>query len=171
MAAVQPHCRASQQPRTRQIPPETPANLTAVAGADGSKTVMADWDDSRRTDSYRFHAVTKAAGEELAIVIAQDSQISVVLSGTGRNSAGESPASDPVEIAVPMPEKLAGRWSVCWLSTARLDKTPARLASEHQFHSDNGAQLETVLEVAPTCGRLYRGFVIREAWTAQRSAA
>jgi hypothetical protein len=92
--------------------PEVPANLTAVAGAAGSKTVIADWDDARRADNYRLRAVTKADNKEVANVIAQDSQISVVLSSvtagaivvltvTGRNSAGESPASDPVEIAVP----------------------------------------------------------------------
>jgi hypothetical protein len=29
----------------------------------------------------------------------------------------------------PVPEKLAERLSVCWLSTGGLDKTPAQLAS------------------------------------------
>jgi hypothetical protein len=92
--------------------PEVPANLTAVAGAAGSKTVIADWDDARRADSYRLRAVTKADGKEVANEIVSDSQISfaltkaaagavVVLTVTGRNSAGESPASDPVEIQVP----------------------------------------------------------------------
>lgn len=92
--------------------PEVPANLTAVAGVAGSKTVIADWDDARRADSYRFRAVTKADGKEIANEIVSDSQISfvlakaaagavVVLTVTGRNSAGESPASDPVEFTVP----------------------------------------------------------------------
>ena len=91
--------------------PETPANLTAVAGAAGSKTVIADWDDARRADSYRFRAVTKADNKEIANEIVSDSQISfvltkaaagavVVLTVTGRNSAGESPASDSVESTV-----------------------------------------------------------------------
>ena len=91
--------------------PEVPANLTAVAGAAGSKTVIADWDDARRADSYRFRAVTKADGKEIANEIVSDSQISlalnaaagavVVLTVTGRNSAGESPASGAVEFTVP----------------------------------------------------------------------
>jgi hypothetical protein len=92
--------------------PEVPANLTAVAGAAGSKTVIGDWDDARRADSYRFRAVTKADNKEVANEIVQDSQISlaltkaaagavVLLTVTGRNAAGESPASDPVEFTVP----------------------------------------------------------------------
>jgi hypothetical protein len=92
--------------------PETPANLTAVGGAPGSKIVNADWDDSRRGDSYRLRAVTKADNKEVANEIVQDSQCSltlskvaagavVILTVTARNAAGESPASDPVEIAVP----------------------------------------------------------------------
>lgn len=91
--------------------PEVPANLTAVAGAAGSKTVIADWDDARRADGYRFRAVTKADGKEVANELITDSQISltltattgavVVLTVTGRNSAGESPASEPVEFTVP----------------------------------------------------------------------
>jgi hypothetical protein len=90
--------------------PETPANLVATAGAAGSKTVIADWDDARRADSYRFRAVNKANGNEIANEIVSDSQISstlnaaagtiVVLTVTGRNSAGESPASEPVEFTV-----------------------------------------------------------------------
>jgi hypothetical protein len=92
--------------------PETPANLTAVAGAPGSKTLIADWDDARRADSYRLLAVTKADGKEVANELMTDSQFSltlakvasgavVVLTVTGRNSAGESPESEPVEIQVP----------------------------------------------------------------------
>ena len=92
--------------------PEVPANLTAVAGAAGSKIVIADWDDARRADSYRFRAVNKADGKEVANKIVSDSQISftlvkaaagavMVLTVTGRNSAGESPASEPVEFVVP----------------------------------------------------------------------
>jgi hypothetical protein len=92
--------------------PEVPANLTAVAGAAGTKIVIADWDDARRADSYRFRAVTKTDGKEVANEIVSDSQISlvlakaaagavVVLTVTGRNGAGESPASEPVEFTVP----------------------------------------------------------------------
>ncbi len=73
--------------------------------APGSKTLIADWDDSRC-------AVTKADGKEMTNEIAQDSQFSptldkvatgavVMLTVTARNSAGESPASNAVEIAVP----------------------------------------------------------------------
>lgn len=92
--------------------PEVPANLTVVAGAPGSKTLIADWDDARRADRYRLRAVTKADGKEVANTIAQDSQFSltlasvatgavVVLTVTARNATGESPAGNAVEIAVP----------------------------------------------------------------------
>ena len=91
--------------------PETPANLVATAGAAGSKTVIADWDDARRADSYRFRVVVKADNKEVANEIVSDSQLSldltslaigtlVVLTVRGRNAAGESPASDPVEFVV-----------------------------------------------------------------------
>lgn len=74
--------------------------------------MIADWDDARRADSYRFRAMNKADNKEIANEIVSDSQISfvlakaaagavVVLTVTGRNSAGESPASDPVEFTVP----------------------------------------------------------------------
>ena len=91
--------------------PEVPANLTAVPGAPGSKTLIADWDDARRADSYRLRAVTKADGKEVANEIAQDSQLNltlasvaagtmVVLTVSARNAAGESPAGNALEIAV-----------------------------------------------------------------------
>jgi hypothetical protein len=83
-----------------------------VRRAPGSKTLIADWDDARRADSYRLRAVAKADGKEVANEIAQDSQCSltrpqaaagavVVFTVTARNSTGESPAGDAVEIAVP----------------------------------------------------------------------
>ena len=92
--------------------PEVPENLTAVAGAPGSKTVIADWDDARRAESYRLRAVSKADNKEIANEIVQDSQFSltldkaaagavVVLTVTARNSVGESGASTAAEIAVP----------------------------------------------------------------------
>lgn len=92
--------------------PEVPANLVATAGVAGTKTVIADWDDARRADSYRFRAVNKADNKEIANEIVSDSQITlaltkaavgavVVLTVTGRNAAGESPASEPVEFTVP----------------------------------------------------------------------
>jgi hypothetical protein len=94
------------------VTPEVPENLTAVAGAPGSKTVIADWDDARRADNYRLRVVNKATTAEVANEIAQDSQFSLTLgavaSGTivvlfvsARNAAGESPASGGVEIIVP----------------------------------------------------------------------
>ena len=92
--------------------PEVPANLTAVAGAAGSKTVIADWDNARRADNYRLTATLKSDGSTVASEITADSQFSltlaavasgtvVVLTITARNAAGESQPSDPVEIAVP----------------------------------------------------------------------
>lgn len=91
--------------------PETPANLVTTAGAAGSKLLIADWDDARRADSYRFRAVNQATNAEVANEIVADSQISltlnvavgvvVLLTVTGRNAAGESPTSDAVEFIVP----------------------------------------------------------------------
>src|ERR1019366_4661129 len=92
--------------------PEMPANLTVVAGAPGSKTEIADWDDARRADSYRLRAVTKADGKEVANEIAQGSPLSitlaqvaggavVVLTVSTRNATGESLAGNTVEISVP----------------------------------------------------------------------
>ncbi len=92
--------------------PEVPAHLTVVPGATGSKTLIADWDDARRADSYRLRAVLKTNGNEVLNEIMSDSQFSltltdvasgalVVISVTARNATGESPASNAVEIAVP----------------------------------------------------------------------
>jgi hypothetical protein len=91
--------------------PETPANLVATAGAPGSKTVIADWDDARRADSYRLRVATKADNQEIANEIVADSQATlalnaaagavVLLTVTGRNSTGESPASASVAFTVP----------------------------------------------------------------------
>jgi hypothetical protein len=92
--------------------PEVPANLTAVAGAAGSKTVIADWDNVRRADNYRLSAVLKSDGSAVASEITSESQFSLVLAAlasgtvvvltvTARNAAGESQPSDPVKIAVP----------------------------------------------------------------------
>ncbi|MFM2295887.1 MAG: hypothetical protein RLZZ350_2300, partial [Verrucomicrobiota bacterium] len=92
--------------------PSVPENLTLVGGAVGSQTVIADWDDARRADSYRLIGVVKATGASVVNHIVADSQVSVTPTGhpsgtvltftvTGRNSAGESPASAPVDIALP----------------------------------------------------------------------
>jgi hypothetical protein len=90
----------------------TVAGVSTVAGAAGSRTVIADWDNARRADNYRLCAALKTDGTVVANEITQDSQFSLVLAAlasgtvviltvTARNAAGESPASDPVEIAVP----------------------------------------------------------------------
>ena len=92
-------------PRT----PEPPANLTAVPSAAGSRTYIVQWDNARRAESFRLRAVLQANGRDLVNVLAYDTQYvldldsvpagSVVdLTVTGRNLAGESPASDPVEL-------------------------------------------------------------------------
>ena len=83
-----------------------------MAGVPGSQTVIADWDDARRGDNYRLRIVFKSEGKEVANMIVQDSQTSVVLSNvatgtivvvnvTARNATGESAASNSVEIALP----------------------------------------------------------------------
>jgi len=92
--------------------PEVPANLIVVAGATGSKTVIASWNPSRRSDSFRISAVLKSDGSEVTNFIIQDTQASltldtlavgtlVVLTVTARNNTGESGPSNAVEIAVP----------------------------------------------------------------------
>lgn len=92
--------------------PAVPANLTVATGAAGSKTVIADWDDARRAESYRLCAALKSDGTEVANEIVQDCQYSltlsaqsagtvVVLTVTARNHTGESGPSNAVETAVP----------------------------------------------------------------------
>ena len=65
-----------------------------------------------RSTGQRVSTMVLADNKEVANEIVSDSQISfvlakaaagavVVLTVTGRNSAGESPASDPVEFTVP----------------------------------------------------------------------
>jgi hypothetical protein len=89
--------------------PETPENVAVTPGAAGSGLVFVDWDDARRADSYRLRA-TDADGNVLAEVLPQDSEAkltglpagsTVALTVTARNAAGESPASDAVEVDVP----------------------------------------------------------------------
>ena len=53
--------------------------------------------NARRADCCRFRPVAKADNQEVANEIVSDRQISLVLAVTGRTTAGESPASDPVE--------------------------------------------------------------------------
>ena len=91
--------------------PDTPANLTAVPSAPGSRTYIVKWDNARRADSFRLRAVLHVNGRDLVNVLSYETQFvldldsvpagSVVdLTVTGRNLAGESPASDPVEITL-----------------------------------------------------------------------
>ena len=89
--------------------PETPENLTATPGATGSGMVFVDWDDARRADAYRLRA-TGADGKTLAEVLPQDSEatltglpvgVTVKLTVTARNAAGESPASEAIAVDVP----------------------------------------------------------------------
>ena len=42
----------------------------------------------------------------------------------------------------PVPEKLAGRFRVCWLSTGRLDKTCAGLASQVEWGESEKARFK-----------------------------
>ncbi len=92
--------------------PSVPENLTVVPGTPGSLMVIADWDNSRRADSYRLRAVLKIGGPDVANQITSETQLALTLAGvaagtivvltvTARNDAGESLPSAPVEIAVP----------------------------------------------------------------------
>ena len=89
--------------------PETPENVVVTPGAAGSGLLFVDWDDARRADSYRLRALD-ADGKVLAEVMPQDSEAkltglptgsTVALTVTARNAAGESPASEAVEVEVP----------------------------------------------------------------------
>jgi hypothetical protein len=92
--------------------PKAPTNLAATAGAAGSHTLIVSWDIPRRADNCRVIVTLKSDGSEVTDQIAADDQLTltlgtvssgtvVVLAVTARNITGESPASDPVEIAVP----------------------------------------------------------------------
>jgi hypothetical protein len=92
--------------------PKPPTNLAATAGAAGSHTLMVSWNIPRRADNCRVIVTLKSDGSEVTDQIASDDQLTltlptvssgtvVVLTATARNVTGESPESDPVEIAVP----------------------------------------------------------------------
>lgn len=90
--------------------PEVPDNVVVTPGAPGSRMLILNWDDARRATSYRVRAVHN--GVQVANVIAQDSEFTLVLTGvaigtiveitvSSRDSAGESQPSAPITIAVP----------------------------------------------------------------------
>jgi len=92
--------------------PKAPTNLAATAGAAGSHTLIVSWHIPRRADNCRVIVTLKSDGSAVTDQIASDDQLTltlptvssgtvVVLAVTARNVTGESPASDPVEIAVP----------------------------------------------------------------------
>ena len=92
--------------------PKPPTNLAATAGAAGSHTLIVSWDIPRRAENCRVIVTLKSDGSAVTDQIASDDQLTltlptvssgtvVVLTATARNVTGESPASDPVEIAVP----------------------------------------------------------------------
>jgi hypothetical protein len=92
--------------------PGVPTKVVVTAGAPGSHTLMVSWNIPRRADNCRVIVTLKSDGSAVTDQIASDDQLTltldtvssgtvVVLAVTARNSTGESPASDPVEIAVP----------------------------------------------------------------------
>lgn len=87
--------------------PEIPENLVVAAGANG--LYFADWDDSRRAETYRA-AVRNAAGDTVAERIVSESETTLsglpsgtlTLTVTARNpSGGESQPGNAVVITVP----------------------------------------------------------------------
>ncbi len=92
--------------------PETPENLVITAGAPGSRTLLADWDDARRADNYRLRATVKATGVQVFSELVADSQGIITLPAqpaateleitvTARNATGESSPTAPVTAALP----------------------------------------------------------------------
>ena len=87
--------------------PDIPENLTAIPGGPG--TLYVDWDDARRADTYRLRAADPD-GKVLSELNPQDSDatlsglpagLTVTLTVTARNSAGESPSSESLTVVVP----------------------------------------------------------------------
>ncbi len=92
--------------------PETPENLVLTAGAPGSRTLLADWDDARRASNYRLRAKVKATGVQVFNELVADSQGIITLPAqpagtelevtvTGHNAVGESAPTAPVTGVLP----------------------------------------------------------------------
>ncbi len=92
--------------------PETPENLVLTPGAPGSHTLLADWDDSRRSTNYRLRAVVKATRVQVFNEIVHDSQgiihlpaqpagTELEITVTGRNAVGESSPTAAVTGVLP----------------------------------------------------------------------
>ncbi|MBI2924870.1 MAG: fibronectin type III domain-containing protein [Verrucomicrobia bacterium] len=89
--------------------PEVPENLVATPGAPGSRSLFVDWGDARRATGYRAR-VTDAAGNELANVLTQDSEVvipnlpagvTVNITVSARNATGESQPTAPITAVAP----------------------------------------------------------------------
>ena len=85
--------------------PETPENLVLTAGAPGSRTLLADWDDARRADKYRLRAKVKATGVQVFNELVADSQASSPCppSPPAPRWKSPSPATTPSARAPPPP--------------------------------------------------------------------
>ena len=92
--------------------PETPENLVLTPGAPGSHTLLADWDNSRRSDNYRLRAVVKTTHVQVFNEIVHDSQgvihlpaqpagTELEITVTGRNAVGESSPTEAVTGVLP----------------------------------------------------------------------
>ena len=92
--------------------PETPENLVLTAGAPGSRTLLADWDDARRATNYRLRAKVKATGVQVFNELVADSQGIITLPAqpagtelevtvTGHNAVGESSPTSAVTGVLP----------------------------------------------------------------------
>jgi hypothetical protein len=92
--------------------PETPENLVLTAGAPGSHTLLADWDDARRATNYRLRAKVKTTGATVFNELVTDSHGIITLPAqpagtqlevtvTGHNAIGESAPTAPVTSVLP----------------------------------------------------------------------
>jgi hypothetical protein len=92
--------------------PEVPENLVVTAGAAGSRTLLADWDDARRANNYRLRAKVKATGVQVFSELVADSQGIITLPNlaagteldltvTAHNATGESQPTAAVTAALP----------------------------------------------------------------------
>ncbi len=90
--------------------PEMPVNLVVTIGAEGSRTLIINWDDARRADSYRVRMTRVSDSVEVVNQIVQDSEFTatnlpagaeVSITVTARNAAGETQPAGPVNADVP----------------------------------------------------------------------
>ena len=97
------------RPNDSQIP-AIPAHVTVTIGSAGSDSLCVEWDDARRADNYRATLTDTATGQSVGEKLVTDSEavftaltagLTVQVTVTARNSAGESQPSQAIVVQLP----------------------------------------------------------------------